>query len=555
MAGGKSIRKGAPTVLLSTALLSVWFASSVCSTLVNKDLMDRFPYAVTLSAVHMLSSVVVDFAIIWYRGLHTQFRRDVFINCLPVAATINAGKLMTYVSYGLVPASLTHTAKASSPVFSVLVSKVLFNQVPTVMTFLSLIPITVGVTLSALTEINWVFLGFLAAVAAALANVLNSTYTKKALHQAGAPDPLIFHMYTACAAVVMLLPYALLVEMPTISLWQPLDPLAGHQSLSLQTDLAVPVTASTTLHSIPVLPKGPAAVTIHVFPWSSMLLSLLLHYAQNISNIYFLNGVSVLTHQVAQSLKRLLNIAGAVLYFGNAVTKMNVIGMGLALLGFSMYSAAKQLHGPVRPRSASTAFLTHSRTTSPGTHHQALPPAGGQLSNGASPNNLTSVHVHQVAVQSDAFDGARSTMLNGAGHTGLLPKYSSIELQPTWPSSTNYASTSSSRMQPPSSQHRFPLSLDHRGLPVLTHTRGATGDSESSLQSEDESSTQPSPEGSRLASLSLHHTAHAQAMLHAQALAAGQGQHMSVVTSQGGGPLHHSSSKDAMSPRDDNFCV
>lgn len=326
--GGKSLRKSSmgggsssPSMAWSATLLAIWFGTSVCSTLVNKSLMDEFPYAVTLSAVHMLSAALVDFAIVWSRGLSMQFRRDVLISCLPVALTITFGKTLTYVSYGMVPASLTHTAKASSPVFSVILSKLLFNQVPTLATFLSLLPITIGVALSALTEINWVFMGFLAAVCASLANVLNSMYTKKALHQATAPDPIIFHMYTATAAVCMLLPYALVVEMPSISLWQPAIVDASHLLDG----------AHLSSHAV-----------VHVFPWSAMLLSLGLHYAQNLSNIYFLSGVSVLTHQVAQSLKRLLNIAGAVFYFGNRVTAMNVIGMLLALVGFSMYSAAKQ---------------------------------------------------------------------------------------------------------------------------------------------------------------------------------------------------------------------
>jgi hypothetical protein len=306
---------------------------------------------------------------------------------LPIALTIDFGKTLTYVSYGLVPASLTHTAKASAPVFSVLVSKIMFNQMPSLATGLSLLPMyvethfasigackhdggtaigrhvtrahlhtvsvcvlvrsTIGVTLSALTEINWVFLGFLAAVTAALANVLNSTYTKRALSSTAVPvDPLILHMYTACAAMVLLLPWALLVELPSIS-------LVAHKQAALESSLATrefrvlhggqtPVPYPSALPQSSMDPNGMLLPLLHVFPFRAMLLSLLLHYAQNISNIYYLRGVSVLTHQVAQALKRLLNITGAVLYFGNHVTWLNVAGMALALMGFTMYSMAKE---------------------------------------------------------------------------------------------------------------------------------------------------------------------------------------------------------------------
>ena len=73
-----------------------------------------------------------------------------------------------------------------------------------------------------------------------------------------------------------------------------------------------------------------------------LLFSVSLHYLQNISSIYFLAHVSVLSHQVAQSLKRLLVIACSVLYFHTPVTALNVVGMSLALVGFFSYSLTKQ---------------------------------------------------------------------------------------------------------------------------------------------------------------------------------------------------------------------
>ena len=76
----------------------------------------------------------------------------------------------------------------------------------------ALAPLTIGVILSAVTELNLVLVGFLAAIAAALANVLNSIYTKRAISHVACPDPIIFHMYTAATATIILLPYALLKD-------------------------------------------------------------------------------------------------------------------------------------------------------------------------------------------------------------------------------------------------------------------------------------------------------------------------------------------------------
>ena len=76
----------------------------------------------------------------------------------------------------------------------------------------ALAPLTIGVILSAVTELNLVLVGFFAAIAAALANVLNSIYTKRAISHVACPDPIIFHMYTAATATIILLPYALLKD-------------------------------------------------------------------------------------------------------------------------------------------------------------------------------------------------------------------------------------------------------------------------------------------------------------------------------------------------------
>ena len=87
-------------LLWMSFLLFVWFASSIVSTLINKVLMAHFPYPVTISFVHMLSSVVVDLFIIVSRGLTVRpFRRDIFWQCLPVAATINFGHSPTQQPY------------------------------------------------------------------------------------------------------------------------------------------------------------------------------------------------------------------------------------------------------------------------------------------------------------------------------------------------------------------------------------------------------------------------------------------------------------------------
>jgi len=259
--------------------------------------MTIFPYSATLTLVQITASCVVDYIIILYRRLSIlPLNRPLLIQTLPVAASINFSKTLTYVSYGYVPASLTHTAKASSPIFSVALSKLLYNKAPSMYIVLSLIPITVGVTLSALTELNFALFGFIAAVAASVAAVLNSIYGKQALHHISCPDPIIFHFYTSVCAVLMVLPWVLYNDLYSIYM-----------------------SVHTTTSIINV--DGITSIITRGIPYQLIILSLAMHYLQNISSIYYLAGVTVLTHQVASTMKRLMVIASTVVYFGNPVGK------------------------------------------------------------------------------------------------------------------------------------------------------------------------------------------------------------------------------------------
>jgi hypothetical protein len=290
-----------------------------------------------------------------------------------------------------------------------------------------------------------------------------------------------------------------------------------------------------------------------------MLLSLLLHYAQNISNIYFLRGVSVLTHQVTQSLKRLLNIAGAVWFFGTPVTKMNCLGMLLALIGFSAYSAAKNSANAARARSLSSASTTpssatnsHSQRFSPNSAAAALAanssPLNGSAANGKS---LSPLVKPVVLLVEDSNGHPHLVHSSKSGSNGVHPstQASAVEMSSWTARHANHI------------EARGPSGM---GLLSVPHASGmVNSDSSESLSSQSfEPSPSVSPEprfnGSHLSgpSGSLHQTAHAHALAYSQAKAAQVSQGLQVHVSPRLSPasLTTINSPEA-TPRDDNFCV
>lgn len=191
--------------------------------------------------------------------------------------------------------------------FSVLVTRLISKKLPSSGTLVSLIPITVGVTLSAVSEIQFDLWGFISAMIATFLGVLQSTYTKVSL-QRTAMDPMLFHLYTCVVALTFTLPGLAYTDLYTFS--------------------------EQRRHGEDFTHQGGV-------PWLLIVISLLSHYLQNIASIYVLSEFHLLSHQVASTLKRLLVIVGAILYFQNPVSASNAMGILLALGGFFWYGTAR----------------------------------------------------------------------------------------------------------------------------------------------------------------------------------------------------------------------
>ena len=99
-----------------------------------------------------------------HKSLRKSFSWSSYVSLLPAATALIGSRVLTYVSYGQIPASLTHTIKASAPIFSVFLSRFYLKHVVHPVVVLSLVPIIVGVTLSSVTDVEFEWWGFVAAM-------------------------------------------------------------------------------------------------------------------------------------------------------------------------------------------------------------------------------------------------------------------------------------------------------------------------------------------------------------------------------------------------------
>lgn len=77
------------------------------------------------------------------------------------------------------------------------------------------------------------------------------------------------------------------------------------------------------------------------FPFGTVLLCSLMHFVGSFSSSWVLGEVSELTFSIMSTMRRVVVILSAVLYFGNPVTMHSVLGMALAVGGVGSYQITK----------------------------------------------------------------------------------------------------------------------------------------------------------------------------------------------------------------------
>ncbi|KAE8259185.1 hypothetical protein A4X13_0g1177 [Tilletia indica] len=274
------------------------------------------------------------------------------------------GHLFASAAISRVPVSTVQTIKALSPLFTVIAYSSLFNVSYPFKTYFSLLPLTFGVML-ACTGFNLSgddLLGFSAALASTLVLVAQNIYSKKLLGGAGGQgegkmDKLNILYVSSATSIVLLLPSFLLQEVPKL--------MRGRI-----TDSAVPSSQSFQVVYLLVV-NGIA------------------HFAQNVFAFSVLGLVSPVTYSIASLFKRVFVIIVAIIWFGQAVTLLQWIGIAFTFGGLYLYNDSKpgkvdekvqrrerqqQLHLPLPNerqqaesdlRAASPGLRPHSHTSYP----------------------------------------------------------------------------------------------------------------------------------------------------------------------------------------------
>nr|CAG4647985.1 EOG090X07UV [Moina brachiata] len=287
-----------------------WYLISSSNNVIGKLVLNEFPYPMTVTMVQLLSISLYSGPLLkWWNirpGFQSSFSRHYYWKLIiPLAFGKFLSSVFSHVSIWRVPVSFAHTVKASMPLFTVTLTRVILGEKQTSAVYLSLVPIILGVAIATVTEISFDVLGMCSALIATCGFSLQNIFSKKVLHDTGIHHLRLLHILGKLA-LFMFTPIWVFFD-----LWR----IIQHDNIQQGTDMVMVLTY--------------------------LLLDGLLNWLQNVVAFSLLHLVTPLTYAVANASKRIAVISFSLFMLRNPVTATNVFGMGLAIFGVLFYNKAK----------------------------------------------------------------------------------------------------------------------------------------------------------------------------------------------------------------------
>ncbi|WWC64184.1 uncharacterized protein I303_106792 [Kwoniella dejecticola CBS 10117] len=304
------------------SLCFLWYTCSAVSNNTGKVILNNFKYPVTLTIVQFF--FVSGCCIICSRpelGWTPRLRspsRSILKGILPMAAFQVGGHIFGSLAISRVPVSTVHTIKALSPLFTVMAYALLFGVSYSPATYLSLLPLTLGVMLASSADISFTnFFGLLCALGSTIIFVTQNLFFKKIMPTPGSTesggatpklDKINLLYFSSGMAFLLMIPVWIYSDA-----WRLLD---------------------LWLH--PVAKTGGPSVSIYFFINGTV------HFAQNLIAFSLLSSTSPVTYSIASLVKRIAVICLAIIWFKQSVFFVQAVGIALTAVGLWMYNNAKR---------------------------------------------------------------------------------------------------------------------------------------------------------------------------------------------------------------------
>ncbi|KAI9831207.1 MAG: hypothetical protein M1819_005135 [Sarea resinae] len=318
-------------------LCVVWYLTSALTNTSSKTILNAFEKPVTLTLIQFgfVSSwcFFFSYAAYLYPSLRNTIpalrygirypSREVIMTTLPLALFQVGGHILSANATSKIPVSLVHTIKGLSPLFTVLAYRVIFRIHYSTSTYLSLIPLTLGVMLACSAEFSGNIFGVLCAFGGAIVFVSQNIFSKRLFNEAARAEAEGQEQKSRKLDKLNLLCYSSgLAFLLTAPLW------LWSEGFALLSDFlrdgALDLSSSRGA-------LGSTRLSIEFFVNGTF------HFGQNIIAFILLSMVSPVTYSVASLVKRIFVIVVAIVWFGSRTTPIQAVGIALTFVGLYLY--------------------------------------------------------------------------------------------------------------------------------------------------------------------------------------------------------------------------
>ncbi|WVQ81538.1 hypothetical protein IAT38_003662 [Cryptococcus sp. DSM 104549] len=304
------------------SLCFLWYACSAISNNTGKVILNNFKYPVTLTLIQFffvaLLCAICSRKELGWTGRLRRPTKSILRGTLPLAAFQVGGHIFGSMAISRVPVSTVHTIKALSPLFTVMAYALLFGVSYSPATYLSLLPLTLGVMLACSFDISFSnFFGLVCALGSTIVFVSQNIFFKKIMptNASGASetatqklDKINLLYFSSGMAFILMFP-----------LWV-------YSDAWRLMDLWLHPVAKANGPSIPFF----------------FVLNGTVHFAQSLIAFALLSSTSPVTYSIASLVKRIAVICLAIVWFKQSVYFVQGLGIALTGVGLWMYNNAKR---------------------------------------------------------------------------------------------------------------------------------------------------------------------------------------------------------------------
>ncbi|CRK42554.1 putative transporter C83.11 like protein [Verticillium longisporum] len=326
-----------PTLVI---LCLLWYASSALTNTSSKSILTAFDKPATLTLVQFAFVATYCLLFAWLASVFPQLKtsipalkhgiryptHDVIRTTAPLAAFQIIGHLLSSSATSKIPVSLVHTIKGLSPLFTVLAYRFVFNIRYSRNTYLSLVPLTLGVMLACSgkhTAYGGELVGVIYAFLAAIVFVTQNIFSKKLFNEAAKAEAAGLSARSQKLDKLNLLCYSSgMAFVITVPIW------FWSEGLGIIRDF---------LHDGSVDLSRNAQAFDHGRLTVEFFFNGTFHFGQNILAFVLLSLVSPVTYSVASLLKRVFVIVIAIIWFKGSTTPVQGLGIALTFLGLYLY--------------------------------------------------------------------------------------------------------------------------------------------------------------------------------------------------------------------------